>query len=312
MSKQNKANNNAQHSMKSEKDKEKISTPSKPTTNNSSTAGPATVAADNKSNVTMKEKENTKTNHSRTKSPTRKEEEKKDNNKKTESTQHRSSGIDKQNGKPNTTTSTNNTTNTNNANTNANKSKKKKVKKLFEASKYQTYFTDFPVVLKSSQGRGRHAVASKNLSPGTLVSDELPVTSTVKKIYLEEICQVCLTPFQLIKTKKLSCDECKLVYYCHEDCQKADKAKHDLECSILPKLDKIATDCQVDIDLLKLILGLLSNKLSAAVHSKEFSKNDEHHANKATFDIVMDLISHRGEMDKPWLASISSAGKNGI
>ncbi|KAJ1671498.1 hypothetical protein EV182_007597, partial [Spiromyces aspiralis] len=119
--------------------------------------------------------------------------------------------------------------------------KKKKSKKVVpDNSNYASVEAIYPIEVKSSIGRGRHALAARRISEGTLVSAETATAFVVRTSCLYQFCQNCLRPSkvedsvrqvvdpqtgkpvpgrtQQVQVAKITCRDCDMAAYCSDEC----------------------------------------------------------------------------------------------
>lgn len=163
-------------------------------------------------------------------------------------------------------------------------SKKKKNKKTVVLENinpfYEKAFTDYPVQLKNTKAKGRHAVAAKELPEGVTVSLETATAFVVRSDFIDQNCHTCLAD---LPSDKVRCTHCPLSFYCSKACLDKDRALHELICSTFGQLEAIAHSTDVEIDLLRLMLLLLARR----------QLDSQDHVSDATpFWCVQDLLSH--------------------
>ncbi|KAJ2779732.1 hypothetical protein H4R18_003835 [Coemansia javaensis] len=165
--------------------------------------------------------------------------------------------------------------------------KKKKAKKVVaDNSRYQAVESELPVVLRSSHGKGRHAVAARDLPAGTLVAVEEPAAAIVRNQSFIYLCHSCFGPVQMkthtrprldadgnevagqsekVTVPAVACGECRMAAYCSERCQKAHAAEHGVQCAALAKCNPIATAHQASLEDLRAVLALIGRRAADGV-----------------------------------------------
>ncbi|KAI9255497.1 hypothetical protein BY458DRAFT_480508 [Sporodiniella umbellata] len=156
---------------------------------------------------------------------------------------------------------------------------------------YTQAFKNYPVQLKQTKAKGRHAVASEALSEGITVSMETAAAFVVRSEFLDQHCHSCLTD---LDDSKKGC-ECGTAFYCSNNCLKKDTL-HDTVCSAMKQVKAIANSTDVDVDLLRLMLLLLSRR----------SLGDQ---TSAPFWCVEDLLSHVEEASSDFKQAVGSASE---
>ncbi|KAG1466671.1 hypothetical protein G6F56_004642 [Rhizopus delemar] len=120
---------------------------------------------------------------------------------------------------------------------------------------YKEAFNNYPVHLKQTKAKGRHAVASEALSEGVEVSQETAAAFVVRSEFLNQHCHSCLA--DLVTPK--SCSGCSMAYYCSSACLEKD-VLHTSVCCAMKQVQAIARSTDVDVDLLRLMLLLLARR----------------------------------------------------
>jgi len=83
------------------------------------------------------------------------------------------------------------------------------------------------VQIKYAEGRGRYAVANREIKVGELIAIENPYVSLVDKEFSKSHCWNCL----LCTKSPIPCEFCSGVVYCSKECrQNADETYHKYEC----------------------------------------------------------------------------------
>ncbi|KAI9208805.1 uncharacterized protein BJ171DRAFT_487370 [Polychytrium aggregatum] len=182
-------------------------------------------------------------------------------------------------------------------------SKKKKVKKPISPEKYNALLASkYPFNISNSNAKGRHALATTDIAPGTIVYEEKAYTLIVAHPSKDQFCHHCIEPIkEEAKDEIIRCEACDSVLYCGNECKELNAAHHELECPVLPKLVEIAQEHNINVDLLRLILGILTRK------TLQESGNESSHDSLSPWDCVVDLSVHREAFDKTWIKSISDA-----
>lgn len=94
-------------------------------------------------------------------------------------------------------------------------------------------------------------------------------------------------------------------------CQKADAARHVLECSIIPKLGEIATKHDINVDLLKLTLSLIVRRTLEERRAKmNGTKESASEVPVAPWWCIQELSIHSQVFDKNWVKCVSAAAKD--
>lgn len=98
------------------------------------------------------------------------------------------------------------------------------------------------IEVRTTEGQGRHVVATRNISVGEILAIEKPFCHIlIEQFYTH--CHYCLN----LCYHLIPCPNCTQVMYCSEDCSEKDNAYHKYECRIFATIKKL------DIDKLKLL-----------------------------------------------------------
>ncbi|KAJ3039051.1 hypothetical protein HDV00_012681, partial [Rhizophlyctis rosea] len=200
--------------------------------------------------------------------------------------------------------------------------KKKKSKKAqpaapIDTSKYEQFVNEnkLPIKVQFSQNKGRHAVAAEDLETGTIVCNERATSLIISTQGLQDYCHNCVQPLikASLRQEKVSCGKCAKASYCSAKCQKADAARHTLECPLVPKLYEVATKHELNVDLLRLILSLITRRVLEQKKQRMLAKGAEFTEEPGPpvgpFFCVEDLPVHRDAFEKTWLKAVTGAAK---
>ena len=89
------------------------------------------------------------------------------------------------------------------------------------------------VEIKYEPGRGRFAVAARDIEIGTTLFREIPLTYTLNPERFGTHCQNCFIPVRGV----IPCKKCTWVIYCSPECRDiADQSYHKTECGIIKLL----------------------------------------------------------------------------
>ncbi|TPX56565.1 hypothetical protein SpCBS45565_g08379 [Spizellomyces sp. 'palustris'] len=169
----------------------------------------------------------------------------------------------------------------------------------------------WPIIVQHSQSKGRHAVAKEDLSAGTVICQERAATLVVSTPCVSEFCHRCvgsLLKAQLLQ-QRVSCPACAKTTYCSSACQKADAARHVLECPIVPKLTDIATKHDINVDLLRLTLSLIVRRVLEERRAK-MAKEEVTDAPIAPWWCINELALHPQVFDKNWVKCVAAAAQD--
>ncbi|KAI9289004.1 hypothetical protein BC943DRAFT_315774 [Umbelopsis sp. AD052] len=181
-----------------------------------------------------------------------------------------------------------------------NKKKKKPTASGEISQQCRDLLSAFPVELQNTRAKGRHAIASESLEPGTTVCREQATSYIVRSPYIDKQCHVCLNSLDHGDiSHSFTCDACNRVYYCSEECRDHDRAMHDSMCIVINRLDGIASECSVDVDLLRLMLGLLARRAQVP--------QDGQTGTPTPFEYVLELVHNREKISSDFIQVITQA-----
>jgi hypothetical protein len=184
----------------------------------------------------------------------------------------------------------------------ASKKKKKKSKKSAVVPEINDYYTNtmkpYPVTLRATKAKGRHAVASEPLEEGTTVCLEKATGFVVRSAFIDQQCHICLDDL----TTKMACSDCKLIYYCSQACVEKDTLHHRA-CSVLAQVPAIGRSTDVDPDLLRLMVYLLAKR-----QEEKEGREGEDGMHATPYWCVDDLLSHKENASPAFIRVISDAG----
>lgn len=173
---------------------------------------------------------------------------------------------------------------------------------------YHEALSDYPVLLRNTKTKGRHAVASRALDEGTTVCLEQAAAFIVRSPYLDEHCHVCLDTL----TTKLMCSDCKKSFYCSQKCLEKDDT-HSIVCSAFSQVDAIGRATDVEPDMLRLIALLLARRQRDNEKNKSEDPKDDVSSlkkNPTPYWCVEELISHRDRSDPAFIKVMTEAGND--
>jgi SET and MYND domain-containing protein len=185
------------------------------------------------------------------------------------------------------------------------KNKRKKKKKSSSgsgaltpvASFYKKALHPYPVNLNNTKAKGRHAVAATKLDAGVVVCQEQASAFVVRSEYLDQQCHVCLSDLK----QKLMCSDCRMTYYCSEECLKKDNDLHVLVCAPFAQVEAIGRVTDVEPDMLRLMTLLLARK-----HIDQMAEESQQLA-PTPYWCVEDLLSHKENADPAFVRVINEA-----
>ncbi|KAI7860712.1 hypothetical protein BDC45DRAFT_600531 [Circinella umbellata] len=174
---------------------------------------------------------------------------------------------------------------------------------------YEQVMQTYPVLLRSTKAKGRHATASKQLDEGTTIFYEQATAFVVRSDYIDEHCHVCLD----LITTKMMCSDCQKSFYCSKECFEKDRDTHALVCYPMAVIESIARATDVDVDLLRLITLLLARRQRDNENKDAPDDGDNHKQNQQAttptpFWCTEDLISHRNHANPAFVRVVKEAG----
>jgi hypothetical protein len=149
-------------------------------------------------------------------------------------------------------------------------------------------FTYFGLRLESTKDRGRILIADRDIYEGEIIYNEIPL-SYIKVD--ESECSICTRP------SCSRCENCGKSWCSDTECLEND-IFHKKECEFLTCVEEIASMCDVDPNLLKLIIRTafsLKDKSPAKVKDGTFIK--------PCSMMIKNLVSHIKLMDPDWVNS---------
>ncbi|KAJ2331237.1 hypothetical protein GGI00_003345, partial [Coemansia sp. RSA 2681] len=216
-------------------------------------------------------------------------------------------------------------------------SKKKKAKKtVADNSRYLGVEDAMPVLVKSSNAKGRYVLASKDLAAGTLVTIEKASAAIVRNQSFVNICHHCFKPVasksqtrakvdeqgnvvagqtERFSVPVHSCDKCKMAAYCSDGCQKQHAVEHDVQCGALERANAIAAEHRVPLEHLRGLLALVGRRFAddkqlpgEGVYHKYGSVAED--AKPTPYSHVLDLNPNRHYLARTAIKSLQSALKD--
>ncbi|KAJ2907582.1 hypothetical protein GGI21_003744, partial [Coemansia aciculifera] len=215
--------------------------------------------------------------------------------------------------------------------------KKKKAKKVVaDNSRYMAVEEVMPVLVKSSNTKGRFVVASKDLTAGTLVAVEKASAAIVRNQSFVNLCHHCFKPVaskqqtrpvvdeqgQAVAGKSErfsvpvhSCDVCKMAAYCSDACQKQHGVEHQVQCAALERANAIAAEHRVPLEHIRGLLALIGRRFA---DDKQLPGEGVYHkyggvaedAKATPYSHVLDLNPNRHYLARPAIKSLQSALKD--
>ncbi|KAL1917350.1 uncharacterized protein VTP21DRAFT_5006 [Calcarisporiella thermophila] len=88
------------------------------------------------------------------------------------------------------------------------------------------------MTLTSSSKAGNYLVATRSLSAGAVVLEELPFTHALKLELKNARCEACLAVLGDKDVKRIKCAECNEVWFCGKECFDNDRGGHRFVCGL--------------------------------------------------------------------------------
>ncbi|KAJ1916237.1 hypothetical protein H4219_003905 [Mycoemilia scoparia] len=213
----------------------------------------------------------------------------------------------------------------------ASKKKKSKGKKvLADNSNYASVENSYPLKVRSSHGRGRHALAASRIKEGTLLCAEQATSFVIRSHCLYQFCHGCLKQSKIeevrrnildasgkpipgrtqkVQVAKVTCSSCDMVAYCSDACKSAHKPLHKVQCPALKQVREICKTHGSDLDIIRLTLGLLAKRYVDKENSIEPSSDFVFGSQPTLYQLSEDLPAHREQHEKDWISSTLSTLK---
>ncbi|RUS33140.1 hypothetical protein BC938DRAFT_472892 [Jimgerdemannia flammicorona] len=203
------------------------------------------------------------------------------------------------------------------------KSKKKKKKPASTVAgpsdptiDYPALMSAFPITLRTTNAKGRHSVAREPLAAGVTVCLERATTFIVRTPHLQELCHWCMDPLtgedgkEEKVTSHFACESCGVAVYCSKGCMEEDaRDGHALTCGTVGKLKDVAERTDVDVDLLRMVVGLMARRVEdlKEVVVKEGKVDSD--KRRTPFKCVGDLVHHRDKNDAAFIKVVTAAAE---
>ncbi|GAA5802829.1 hypothetical protein EDC94DRAFT_602778 [Helicostylum pulchrum] len=185
--------------------------------------------------------------------------------------------------------------------------KKKNKKKSGEVeplnSFYEKALRHYPIQLKNTKAKGRHAVAAENLKEGTILCTEQATAFVVRSDFIDQQCHVCLDD---LEGEKLMCSDCNKSYYCSKSCKENDDL-HPIICGPISQVDAIGRSTDVDSDLLRLMTILMACKERDEKSRNKWDGDGEIH--HTPYWCVDELVSHRDLTEPAFINVVTEASQ---
>lgn len=185
--------------------------------------------------------------------------------------------------------------------------KKKNKKKSGEVEPldpfYEKALSHYPIQLKNTKAKGRHAVAAENLREGTVLCTEQATAFVVRSDFIDQQCHVCLDD---LEAEKLMCSDCNKAFYCSKTCMESDDL-HPIICGPVSQVDAIGRSTDVDSDLLRLMTILMACKERDEKSGRKWTGDGE--TQHTPFWCVEELVSHRELTEPAFINVVTEACK---
>uniref|UniRef100_A0A0D6R766 SET domain-containing protein n=1 Tax=Araucaria cunninghamii TaxID=56994 RepID=A0A0D6R766_ARACU len=197
-----------------------------------------------------------------------------------------------------------------NSSNNKNKKKKKKKSaqhKLLPSQKLVE--STFPWKVVNRVGRGRCAVACRNIKAGEVVVAERAVAFMPRAQYITSVCHSCCCTFTE-DCASVKCSSCQNVFHC-EPCKEQVLHQHRKWCSVFKEINRIAKESDCDQDLVHFVLSLFSKKYGNndrkvidTVEQIHIEGTVEDGIINSSFQDALGLQTHQAKMPKAWRTSV--------
>jgi len=134
-----------------------------------------------------------------------------------------------------------------------------------DLSRFETWHAGFPVKVVKTEQKGRHMIATKDISAGETLLSDFPYCWVVDEPAKFFVCQNCFLEVQPASGDTppagfLMCSECNQTGYCSEECLMSDYPQHSQdECSMFKHLETSEYSPSIVTEI-KLLIRTLSRK----------------------------------------------------
>ncbi|KAF2076615.1 hypothetical protein CYY_002101 [Polysphondylium violaceum] len=155
------------------------------------------------------------------------------------------------------------------------------------------------IIVKYSADKGKHVIAKTQIPKGDYVSfREKPFVATVnfKDPFEKEICHRCFIYFDNKDSHdSCSCQQCKSVFYCSEQCKEHDQYSHNLQCGFLKKLLSASLFDHEIKTLMKMIVKILVQNHIDDISDSNNNNNSSSPLNSTTLLLkdIFKLVSNK-------------------
>ncbi|KAI5062076.1 hypothetical protein GOP47_0022615 [Adiantum capillus-veneris] len=167
----------------------------------------------------------------------------------------------------------------------------------------------FPWKVVIRSGRGRCAIATRDIKAGELIVSEQALAFVLRSSYRTAACHNCCKDFTEASTG-IQCQQCNHSFFC-EECWQVTQNLHRDCCPVIRKIGDIAAqeDCDGDLLRLALLLGLKRSSLFNESSKESFDSMGEIKGDVLvpSFHDAMGLQTHRNKISASWRSSVRKA-----
>lgn len=200
---------------------------------------------------------------------------------------------------------------------------KKSQSKKFDKSDLDKYAdltttVDAPFAVNCSNTRGKHSLATRIIKAGEIIYTEQAYTLIVAHPAKSDFCHYCVEPMPVMEvmgedgqlkiehpTLVKGDDTSDIVVYCSQKCCEDDTENRKISAPILSQLVELAAKNNINLDLLRLILGLLTRKVR-----QEAGETIQSDSKLSPWFCIEDLVVHREAFDKAWMKNMIATAKD--
>lgn len=180
------------------------------------------------------------------------------------------------------------------------------ISNTFNEQSYTELLESWPFRIATTKRKGRHAIAKQDLQAGTIVLLERATSFIILSPYVSNTCCYCLKSVPTSRSKNFACQHCSFACYCSSACATKDRSRHQLECKLLSNsVTRIHQQCSVDLDLLRIILGLLVQRVLDSKRTEKYHVVEG--CRQTPFEFSEGLVSNSEAFSAEWKTCITKA-----
>ncbi|KAI9137722.1 hypothetical protein BKA69DRAFT_1127865 [Paraphysoderma sedebokerense] len=214
----------------------------------------------------------------------------------------------------------------------------KRERALQRKKQYDALLANSPAMIARSKSKGRYLYSPTALPAGTTILLEQSPAFIIVSAHVDEFCAVCVEPISFASavtsssspcspsacpskqkesaaqtiTGPLKCDNCDCGYWCSTTCRSNDET-HDRICGLIKKLDVIAESCDVDFNMLRLVVTVFLKEHSSAASTtgagEDHNQDGQAGVINTPISCIKDLITHRKSYDEAWINAMTKAAE---